>query len=104
LQHSVKDGYAINVIFGAVTSYCFQLKVDILTGFTFGSSRDDEVLGMDISFGSRCAGTNKESIAKRIADAVYVADDNGLSVANESRFSVAFQISFSSPTIKETIV
>ena len=36
------------MIFGAVTSYCFQLKVDILTGFTFGSSRDDEVLGMDI--------------------------------------------------------
>ena len=36
------------MIFGAVTSYCFQLKDDILTGFTFGSSRDDEVLGMDI--------------------------------------------------------
>jgi len=37
-----------NVIFGAVSSYYFQVKVDILTSFTFGSSLDDEVLGMDV--------------------------------------------------------
>lgn len=102
LQQSVEDGQVekYDLDFGAIGSYYFQVEVDTLTGFAFGSSREDEVLeNRCFLFGSRCAGTNGLPSASPTTGLPTDSPSTSPTVM-DSQFPS--KIHSSSPTIKET--